>query len=65
MEIYFITSNKGKISSLEKVLASNGLSDIKVISQKLDLVEPQASSVKEVSKSKALQAYSILKKPIL
>ncbi len=65
MEIYFITSNKGKISSLENVLATNGLSDVKVISQKLDLVEPQASSVKEVSKSKALQAYSILKKPLL
>ncbi|HSQ97700.1 MAG TPA: non-canonical purine NTP pyrophosphatase [Rickettsiales bacterium] len=65
MEINFITSNKGKIIALKDYFKKYFINDLDVKSVKLDIFEPQASSVKEVSKSKALQAYSILKKPLL
>ena len=63
-EINFITTNNGKISTLKKILKNNNL-NIEVIATKLDIYESQANTVNEVSKSKALQAYNILKKSVL
>lgn len=63
-EINFITSNQGKIKTLDKYLKQNEI-DFKVIPHKLNIVEPQASTVEEISKSKALQAFEILKQPVL
>jgi non-canonical purine NTP pyrophosphatase (RdgB/HAM1 family) len=64
MKINFITGNSGKIVSLQNYLKNYGL-DYEVIAKKLDLVEPQANTVNEVSKSKALQTYTILKEPVI
>ena len=62
--INFITPNMGKIKSLENTLK---LYDIKVsvVSQNLDIMEPQFDSVQEVSRFKALKAFDVVKEPVL
>ena len=63
-KINFITSNKGKIKSLENSLKVNNL-DAQICAQNLDIMEPQFDTVQEVSKYKALKAFEILKEPVL
>lgn len=65
MIINFITSNKGKASSLERFFCSVGRSDIKVNSLCLDIIEPQLDSVKDISKYKALAAVKMVDGMIL
>lgn len=65
MEINFITSNKGKAKSLERSLQNANRLDVKVNQINLDIIEPQVDSVAEVSKYKALEAFKILKSPVL
>lgn len=64
MKINFITSNQGKVSSLRRNFESIN-APIEINPTKLDIVEPQCNSVKEVSISKARQAYEMLKEPVL
>lgn len=63
-KINFITSNQGKIKSLEQSLKLRN-ADALVNAQNLDIVEPQFDTVQEVSKFKALKAFEILKEPVL
>lgn len=63
-EINFITSNKGKIKSLENALTLHGI-NIKVFAKNLDIIEPQFDTVQEVSKFKALRAFETIKAPVL
>ena len=63
-KINFITSNKGKIKSLENSLKVNNL-DVQICAKNLDIMEPQFDTVQEVSKYKALKAFEILKEPVL
>lgn len=63
-KIYFITSNKGKLEALQKQFTSKDLK-IKIEGANLNIIEPQASNAKEVSKIKAKEAFSILKKPLI
>ena len=63
-KINFITSNKGKIKSLENSLKLNNI-DVQICAQNLDIMEPQFDTVQEVSKYKALKAFEILKEPVL
>lgn len=63
-KINFVTSNKGKINTLKRLFKLNDI-NIEIVPQKLDIVEPQAHTVNEVSKSKALQAYKILNEPVV
>jgi len=65
VEINFITGNGGKVLTLQKAFVDRGRNDIEVKQQKLEIIEPQADTVKEVSKNKALQAYKILHEPLL
>ena len=59
MDIYFITSNKGK---LDEVRAITGL-DIR--SRALDIEEIQDTDVGNVVRDKALRAYALIKKPVI
>lgn len=60
--LYFVTTNTGKVISLEERFKEKNV----VIEQiKLDLIEPQAFTAKEVSLSKAKQAFEELKKPLV
>ena len=63
-KINFITSNQGKVKSLENSLKSNNI-DVLVCAQNLDIMEPQFDTVHEVSKFKALKAFEVLKEPVL
>jgi len=62
--IHFISSNKQKQAALQQVFDSKGVA-VNVASVNLDIIEPQANSVAEVSKAKAITAYEKLGKPIL
>lgn len=63
-KINFITSNEGKVKSLENTLRLLNI-NIAVAKQNLDIMEPQFDTVQEVSKFKALKAFEILKEPVL
>lgn len=61
-EIYFATTNQGKVHSLQRDL---GKYNISVIQQKIDLIEPRSSDVQEITQAKIQQAYSKIKKPTI
>ena len=63
-KINFITSNKGKVKSLEQSLKLNNI-NVSVNAQNLDIIEPQFDTVQEVSKFKAMKAFETLKEPVL
>lgn len=63
-KINFITSNKGKVKSLEQSLKLNNI-NVSVNAKNLNIIEPQFDTVQEVSKFKALKAFEILKEPVL
>ena len=65
MKIHFITSNKGKIKSLNSYFQNLGRPDVEIIPTNLNLIEPQADTVAEVSLFKARQAFQQLKEPVL
>lgn len=63
-EIHFITSNQGKLKSLENSLKLQNV-DVTVLAKNLDIMEPQFDSVQEVSRFKAEAAFKIVKAPVL
>lgn len=63
-EIIFVTSNKGKVATMQRHIKRHGV-DLKIVQQSLDIIEPQADTSVEVAKVKARQAYKILKRPVL
>lgn len=65
MEINFITSNKNKVAALERSFVTAGRLDVKVNQVQVEIIEPQLNNIADVSKYKALEAFKILKKPVL
>ncbi len=65
MKINFITSNAGKIKSLNRHFTNLGGKNIEIVSNNLDLIEPQANTVAEVSLFKARQAFKQLNEMVL
>lgn len=63
-KINFVTSNQGKIKTLENSIKLYSL-DVSVQSVNLDIVEPQFDCIQEVSKFKALAAFEKIKEPVL
>jgi len=62
--INFVTTNKGKIAWLRREFNAIDLK-IDILSPTVELIEPQADTFGEVSVSKAKQAYSIIKEPVI
>lgn len=62
MNIYFATTNPGKIHSLQEDLEKYNIS---LIQQPIELIEPRSSDVKEIAESKIEQAYSKILKPTI
>ena len=62
MTVNFVTSNAGKVKSMQRRLAGFSIT-VKQVT--LPLIEPQADSVEEIALSKAKQAYDMLKSPVL
>ena len=61
-QIIFVTGNSGKLLHAQVALEEFG---IKVISKTLDIIEPREEEPEIVSKEKVLQAFKILKKPLM
>ncbi len=60
-KISFVTSNKGKVESLQNRLPN----DIKVVQANIEIPELQGDNVEDVVREKARAAYQILKKPVV
>lgn len=65
MELYFVTSNFGKFSTLKESLKLYNINSVTPIMKSLNIIEPQLDCVFEVSKYKGLQAFDILNSPVL
>lgn len=59
-EIYFVTGNKGKVASANKLFE-----DINIKIFDYDLVEPRSDDIKIISEYKVKEAYDVLKKPCI
>ncbi len=59
MDIYFITSNKGKLNEVRQLLG------IEIKSRSVELDEIQGIRAETVAADKAKRAYAIVKKPVL
>lgn len=57
--IVFITGNKNKLREAMQIL------DVGIVSQNLDLREPQAVDLEKVVKEKLVHGYEMLKKPVM
>lgn len=60
--INFVTGNSGKVRTMQKHIGKYGF---KIIQKELPLVEPQAKTSEEIALSKAMQAFKILKQPVV
>ena len=62
MKITYVTTNIGKVQSLERHLKPYG---IEVTQKSVELPEPRSSDVKLIAEHKARSAYKILKEPLV
>jgi len=62
MKVVFATGNAGKVATLRHYFDQLG---IELEQRELPLVEPQQDSVEDVAKSKARQAFAIIKSPVV
>lgn len=60
--INFVTNNEGKVKTMQSHIQKYGFD---VIQTKLALVEPQAANAEAVALSKAMQAFKVLKQPVV
>jgi len=61
-QIYFTTTNKGKVHSVSKALAPYG---IEVIHQPIEVPEPRSDDLAAIAKVKVSYAYSVIEKPCI
>ena len=59
-QIYFATTNKGKVNSVSNALSKYG---IEVVHYPLELPEPRSDNLREIAKEKVLFAYEKIGKP--
>lgn len=61
--IHFVTGNSAKVKSMQRYATQAG---IEVLQTDLpDIIEPQSLSIETISRSKAMQAYAVLQKPLV
>lgn len=61
-DIYFATTNQGKVESLTRRFVSY---DVSVVHKYLELDEPRSDSLIDIARAKVQQAYDIIKKPCI
>ncbi len=61
-QIYFATTNKGKVNSVSNALSKYG---IEVVHYLLELPEPRSDDLREIAKEKVLFAYEKIGKPCI
>jgi XTP/dITP diphosphohydrolase len=62
MELYFVTTNPGKVESLQRDLGKYGIS---VVQEPRDLIEPRSSDVQEIAQAKITEAYAKIHQPTI
>ncbi len=62
MSLTYVTTNPGKVQSLQRHLKPFGIS---VVQKSIELPEPRMSEVEPIAKHKARTAYAILKEPLV
>lgn len=62
MDIYYLTSNKGKIESAKLLLKDK---NINIIAKNIDFEEPDVNDIDYIAEAKVRYAYSIIKKPCI
>lgn len=62
MEIYFATTNAGKVESFRRVLADYGIA---VHQAKIDIPEPRSDDVREIAQAKVRYAFQHIGKPVV
>lgn len=60
MELYFATTNSGKVRSLQRVLPG-----VDVVQAALQLPEPRSDDLRLIAREKVLEAYRVLGKPVV
>ncbi|MBI2597981.1 MAG: non-canonical purine NTP pyrophosphatase [Candidatus Diapherotrites archaeon] len=61
-KVFFATSNEHKAAEIGTILRTYGF---EILPRALKIVEPDFDSIEEVARSKALQAFGYLKKPVI
>jgi len=61
-QVYFATTNKGKVNSVSNTLSQSG---IEVVHYPLELPEPRSDDLREIAKEKVLFAYKKIGKPCI
>lgn len=61
-ELYFATTNSGKVQSLQRVLADHGIT---VVQTAIDIPEPRSDDVREIAVAKVKYAFQQLNKPVV
>ena len=61
-QIYFATTNKGKVNSVSTALSKHG---IEVIHYPLELPEPRSDDLREIVREKVLFAYGKIRRPCI
>ena len=62
MEIYYATTNQGKIQSLRRRFTE---SDVTVTQVPIDIPEPRSNDVQKIARAKVVFAYRQLRKPVV
>lgn len=65
MEMFLVSSNKGKLREFEQILNEENLSEIEIKNIELELEEIQAVEIEEVIKPKAKKAFQKINKPVI
>jgi len=60
MQIHFATTNESKVKSLQRDLSHHG---IEIVHNRIELIEPRSSNLKDIAESKINQAYMQIQKP--
>jgi len=61
-QVFFATTNKGKVSSISSVLSKF---DVEVIQEPLEIPEIRSENLKEIAAKKAFYAFEHIKKPVI
>ncbi len=62
MTLYYATTNKGKIASLQRHLAPHAVTVEQV---PIDIPEPRSDDVQQIVREKVIYAYAMLRKPVV
>lgn len=64
-EIYFATTRKAKVDSLNQTLERHGVKDVIIVQQNIDIPELRSEDINDIALQKVKQAYDLMSVPCL